>query len=149
MATAVERRITDRVGDALGREIDLATPMTAVPTFVTVLFPILVIILIVLVIQDGPPAVMLGMLAAATLLGLFLGLSQRIFVVSAGVPELYKVKPFSLLKPSTLDRQVDPKSLVVEFKPRGPNYRTMVDGKRYLIKRRFLEPYAAYVKSIG
>ncbi len=149
MATAVERRITERVGEALGREVDLATPMTSVPTFVTVLFPLLVIVLIVLVIQDGPPGLMLAILAVATLLGLGLGMSQRIFVVSGGQPELYKVKPFSLLKPSTLDREVDPTSLVVEFKPRGPNYRTLVDGKRYLIKRRFLEPYAAYVKSIG
>lgn len=123
--------------------------MTSMPTILTVVFPILAIILVILVFKDGPPALMLGLLAAATVCGLLLGTAQRIFVVSGKEAALYKVKPLSLLKPSKLDKMVDPKSLVVEFKPRGPNYRTLVDGKRYLVKRRFLEPYAAYVKSVG
>ncbi len=123
--------------------------MTSMPTFLTVVFPVLAILLLIFLIRDASSGFLLILLAAMTVCGLLLGVGQRLFVVSNGEASLYKVKPFSLLKPSKLDRVVDPKSLVVEFKPRGPNYRTLVDGKRYLIKRRFLEPYAAYVKSIG
>ncbi len=149
MATAVERRITERVGKELGKEVRLATPMTSMPTAVAIGFPLLAVAaLIFLALGNASSSLMLGLLTLATVFGLMLGRSQRLFVVTDEGVSLYRVKPFSLLKPAAVDKTVDPHNLVVEYKPRGFNYRTKVEGKKYLVKRRFVEPYLAYIKSV-